>query len=290
MAIDTTVTQLTAEQVQSVLIQPLMQRSVILSQPGLRVFDTNGSQVRIPKSTGGDAATFVAEAAQIPSKDATFDELVLLPSTMKSVKTLTVFSNELARQSIVSLDAAIRDAMVAQVAKTLDTAFIGGSAANTPQGILLDANATVANAATGSPVLDDLMDAEAAALGANVNMENLRWLMNPRDWKTLRKLKDLQDRYQLTPDPTSAAGYRLLGYPVVLSNHVPATLGVGNNESIIGLIDFSQIAVARDLAPQVTLLSELYGDFDQQAIRVVARYDIGAMNPEAIVLLQGVTA
>ena len=32
----------------------------------------------------------------------------LLPSTMKTVKTITRFSNELARQSVVALDAALQ--------------------------------------------------------------------------------------------------------------------------------------------------------------------------------------
>ena len=56
------------------------------------------------------------------------------------------------------------------------------------------------------------------------------------------------------------------------------------------LADFSQIAVARDLNPQVTVLSELYADYDKQAIRVVARYDMQPLNPAAVVLVKNVTA
>jgi hypothetical protein len=39
----------------------------------------------------------------------------------------------------------------------------------------------------------------------------------------------------------------------------------------------------------VTLLAERYADFDQLAIRVVARYDIAPLLPQAIVKLTGVT-
>jgi HK97 family phage major capsid protein len=56
------------------------------------------------------------------------------------------------------------------------------------------------------------------------------------------------------------------------------------------LADFSQLAVARDLAPSVKLLDQTYADFDQQAIRVVARYDAAPLNPQAVVVLRGVTS
>lgn len=56
------------------------------------------------------------------------------------------------------------------------------------------------------------------------------------------------------------------------------------------LADFNQIAVARNLNPQVTVLSELVTDYDKQAMRVVARYDMQPLNPAAVVLLKNVIA
>lgn len=55
------------------------------------------------------------------------------------------------------------------------------------------------------------------------------------------------------------------------------------------LVDFSQIAVARDLAPSVRILVETFGAYDQQAIRVVARYDAAPLNAQAVVVLSGIT-
>lgn len=46
-----TAPELTTEQVQRILIQPLQDTSVILSA-GCRIFDTNGSPVRVPKLVG----------------------------------------------------------------------------------------------------------------------------------------------------------------------------------------------------------------------------------------------
>jgi HK97 family phage major capsid protein len=70
---------------------------------------------------------------------------------------------------------------------------------------------------------------------------------------------------------------------------MPANLNSGTQSTIMSA-DFSQIAVARDLNPQVAVLSELYADYDKQANRVVARYDMQPLNPAAVVLLKNVTA
>src|SRR4051812_2991840 len=98
----TTAAELTAEQVQKILVQPLEQASVFLAA-GPRIFDTNGSPVRIPKMGGPITADWIGENELITEKDVGFDEVTLLPSTMKSVKVITRFSNELARQSVIAL-------------------------------------------------------------------------------------------------------------------------------------------------------------------------------------------
>ena len=75
---------------------------------------------------------------------------------------------------------------------------------------------------------------------------------------------------------------------MVISARVPNTTGTPVTGRA-ALVDFSQIAVARDLAPSVKILTERFADFDQQAIRVVARYDAAPLNPKAIVALTGIT-
>lgn len=278
---------LTREQVQSILVQPLQTASAFLSIPGLRIYDTDGSPVRLPKLTGSDAATFVAEGAEIPLKDVTFSEVTLLPSTMKGAKVISQFSNELARSAVISLDVAIRDRMVTQVAAAIDTAMFSGTAVNEPQGLLTVGTANVAGTAVGSPTVDDLYVAVAAALEADVQEANLRWIINPRDMVTLHKQKaSTGGQYLLQPDPSQPGRSTLLGYPVTVTKRVPIVGG----ESKIVLFDPTQVAVARDLNPQVTLLSERYADYDMQAVRVVARYDMALLNPASVVTLTGVTA
>ena len=294
MATDTTTApELTREQVQAMLVQPLEQASVFLAS-GPRIFDTDGNPVRIPKLTGMDEPSWHGENEQIDEVDPDFDELTLLPSSMASIKSLTRFSNEIARQSVVSLDAALRDRMVRDVAAKLDTAFIAGDGAQTATGKdtpvgLLNYPDTQEITGVGTPSIDDLHDAEGLALAANVDPSRLRWFITSRDFVNLRKLKDNNDRYLIQPDPTEAGAYRLLGHGVTVTNRIPQDGGTGEDESSIVLADFGHIAVARDLSPSVKILDQTFGDYDQQAIRVVARYDAAPMNPDGVIVLRGVT-
>lgn len=280
--------QLTAEQVQRILIQPLESQSVFLAA-GPRVFDTNGSQIRIPKLGGPTVAPWVGENEQIPTTDVSFDEIVLLPSTMKSVKTLTRFSNELARQSVVNLTTALQARLVKDVADAIDVQLLAGNGdgVSMPKGLINYAGTQIINVG-GTLSLDHLLDAWGAALSANVAMSNLKWFLRPETFTALRKLKTTTGEYLLQADPTADGIFRLWGAPVTVTPRIPTDTKTSTTQAV--LVDMSQIAVARDMAPSVTVLTETFADYDQLALRVIARYDAAPMNPAAVVLLKGIAA
>ncbi len=278
--------ELTREQVVAMLVQPLMAASVFLAS-GVRVFDTDGSPVRIPKLVSMTSPSWHGENEQIDEVEADFGEVTLLPSSVKSVKSLTRFSNELARQSVVALDAALRDRMVNDVAAKLDEAFIAGDgdpdvggARTTPIGIV-NQPGTLAMPGIGVLTLDDLHDAIGTALGANVDPSRLRWMIRPEQFIALRKVKSTDGKYILQPDATAENTYRLLGHAVTVTKRLPTTSAV--------LWDPSTYAVARDTAPSVKVLDQTFGDFDQQALRVTARYDAAPLQPDAVIVLSGIT-
>jgi HK97 family phage major capsid protein len=197
-----TAPELTREQVQAILVRPLEDKSIFLAS-GPRIFDTDGSPVRVPKMGAATSPDWIGENEQITEKDVDFDEITLLPSTMKSVKVITTYSNELARQSVIALDAALRDRLVTDVANKIDTQLLsaGGDGVVTPKGLFADSG--VQNVAVGGTLtLDKLLDAWGKALSGNVEMSRLRWIMTPREFTALRKIKDGSQRYQLQPDPT----------------------------------------------------------------------------------------
>ncbi|MGA4670440.1 phage major capsid protein [Propionibacteriaceae bacterium Y1923] len=291
MAVSTSnASELTAEQVQKVLVKPLEAASTFLAT-GVRIVDTAGP-LRLPKLGTATSPGWFAENAQItPEIDPDFDEIELLPSTIKSVKTLTRFSNELARQSVIALDAALKERLVKDVADTIDKQFwsaSNGATKTLPEGILNYAGQSVTS--VGTLTLDHLLDAEDKALSANVNPSNLKWAMTSRELTKLRKIKEATGsaKYVLQPDATRAGGYSIFGHPVVVTNRIPDTTGTPDTGNII-LADFSQVVVARDMAPSVKLLDQTFGDYDQQALRVVARYDVAPLNANAIVKLTGIT-
>lgn len=278
----TTAAALTAEQVSTILTKPLEQRSVFMAA-GPTIFDTNGSPVRIPAMPASeqDELQWVGENELIPEVDPEFGETELLPSTMKSVKTITRYSNELARQSIVSLDKVLQDRLVADVAGKLDAQFLSaeGDGITTPRGLFAYEGVEDV-AVSGEFNVDTLLAAQGVALESNVDLSRLALFVRPGDLMALRGLKDNDGRYLLQWDATEAGGYRILGMNALVSAHVP--------EGRAAIADMSQIAVARDLAPTVKILTERYADYDQQAIRVVARYDAGPLNPAGIVTMSGI--
>ena len=281
-------TELTAEQVEKILVQPLEAASVFLAA-GPRIFDTAGP-LRIPKAPAlNNSVSFVGENEVIPEANPDFDEVRLMPSTMKSLKTLTRYSNELARQSVVSLDQALKDRLVADVAAKIDAQFLSasGDGITTPRGLFAYSGVQTL-AVGGALTLDHMLTAWGLALGENVNMAGLKWFLTPGDFVALRKVKDTAGKYILQADPTADGVFRIWGAPVVISARVPNTTA----PTVTGraaLVDMSQIAVARDAAPSVKILDQTFGDFDQQAIRVTARYDAAPLNPKAIVTLTGIT-
>lgn len=276
------VPELTQEQVSTILTQPLEAASAFLAS-GVRIFDTSGP-LRVPASPTFDleAIGWTGESEQIPEEDFDTSEVSLLPSTMKSVKVITRYSNELARQSVVALDRVLQNRLVTDVAAKLDAQFFSasGDGVTIPQGMFAWEGVQEVPALSGPLTLDDILTAQGLALGANVSGP-VRLFLRPEDYMSLRAVKDGDARYMLEPDATAAAGLQVLGVPVTVSPRIPAGRAA--------LADMSQVAVARDLAPSVKVLTERYADYDEQAIRVVARYDVKPLNPTAVVTFSGIT-
>lgn len=278
-----TLGELTTEQVSTILTQPLEQRAVFLSA-GPTIFDTDGSPVIVPTAPTFDTEpAWHGENEKITETEADTGEIQLLPSTMESLKIITRYSNELARQSVVNLDAALQSRLVADVAAKMDAQFLSaeGDGVTQPQGMF--AWPDVQTFSVGGPLtLDAILDAQTLALTANVDPARMALFLSPGDYMGVRAVKDADGRYLVVPDAQQGGTVvPLLGAKVYVSSRVPA--------GSAALVDMSQVAVARDLAPSVKVLTERYADYDQQAIRVVARYDAKPLNPEAVVTMTGIT-
>lgn len=264
--------ELLQEQVSSLLIEPLESESVVLAA-GPRIFDT-ASPLRIPKLVGSGEANWTGEGELITEHDVDFDEVRLMPSDRKSVKTLIRFSNELLRQSVIGLDQVLKTRLVADVARKIDDAFLTGDGADgSVTGIVNQTGVQTGVLDATEP--DSLLDALALASAAEVQPN--RWILSGTDFYAIRKIKDNSGNYILESDITSGTTHRLFGVPVTVTNKLPAGTAI--------LANMAEVAVARDTNPTVKLLDQRYAEYDEQAIRVTARYDLGLLRPEGVIVL-----
>ncbi|WP_255789330.1 phage major capsid protein [Mycobacteroides abscessus] len=268
-------------QVSSLLVQPLEQASTFLAA-GPVILDSS-SPVRVPRIVNGVTAGFVAEGAQITDGDVAFDEVTLLPSTMKGLKVLVKLSNELIRTSVVGLEAVLRTRLVTDVANALDAAlWDGAGTSNTIKGIFRQTGIATGVLNLSDP--DSLIDGLATAQGNKVSPTH--WVMTSSSWATLRKNKIAATgtkQYLFDPNGGIAGGteLRLFGLPVIVTDNIPAV----STKNRVGLVDFSKVVVARDVDAEVKILDQTWGDYDSIGIRVVSRWDTALLQAKAVTLL-----
>lgn len=267
-----TASSLIQAQVSSILVEPLQAASVVLSS-GAKVIDSS-TPVRIPTIDSVFNPAWVGENEKIPEDATRFGELELMPTNRKSIKLITRVSNELIRMAQRGVSELLQTKLVEDVKVKLDTALLTGDGADNSVTGLVNSDRTTAG--TWSPKdPDTILDALAAMAAAEVTPDRL--FMAGSDFYAIRKLKDADGRALLQPDLTADAVYRLHGIPVTVTNKLEAGKAI--------LARMQDVVVVRDIDPQITVLTERYAEYDQTAIRVKTRYDLGILRPESVRVL-----
>ena len=179
---------------------------------------------------------------------------------------------------VARLDAVLKTRLVKDVSDKLDNALLtGGGASDSITGLIEQDGVQTDTRDPADP--DSLLDAIGLAVAAEV-MPN-RWCVNGADFTALRKVKEASGsaKYVLESDLTRDATYRLFGIPVTVTNKL--------DEGTAVLADMSNVAIARDLAPSVTVLNERYAEYDLVGLRIATRYDLGLLHPEAVIVHTG---
>ena len=262
-------------QVANLLVQPLEQASTFLAA-GPVILDSS-SPVRVPRIVNGLTAGFIGEGGQITDGDVAFDEVTLLPSTMKGLKVLVRLSNELIRTSVVGLESVLRTRLVTDVANALDAALWDGTGADDTITGILQAD-DIATGDLDTTDVDSLIDGLATAQANHVTPTH--WAMPSDVFSAFRKIKvgTTDARYVFDPATVqNGTAFQLLGLPVIITDNVPADSAA--------LVDFSKVVVARDVNAEVKILDQTWGDYDSIGIRVVSRWDTALLQPEAVTLL-----
>ena len=265
------------EQVASMLVEPLEAESVVLSS-GPTIFNSS-EPLRIPRLTSGFTPSIVGENEQIPeTEDAGFDEIKLMPGDRKSIKSIIRISNELIRAAKTGVSTQLQTRLVKDVSNQLDHMLLKGDGTDGgATGFLHQAGTQQDTLDTAKP--DSLLDMLGMAAAKEVKPN--RWFLSGEDYLALSKLKDNNGRY-LMQQSTAIDGAMvrtLFDVPVTVTNKLAKGEGA--------LVDMKEVAVVRDIDPQVTILNERYAEFDQIGIRVVTRYDLGLLHPEGVIVFGG---
>ena len=269
--------QLIEDQVKGILVEPLEAASVVL-QAGPTVFNSS-EPLRIKTLEDGFEPGVVGENELIPDGgEAAFGEITLMPTERKSIKSIIRTSNELIRQSTVGVSQTLQARLVKDVANKLDNELLTGTGANDGITGLLN-QPGLETAPISLTDTDPYLDALAAMAAKEVTPN--RFILNGTDFFELRKIKDADGRYIVNGGPAEGAPYKLFEIPVTITNKLARGKGI--------LANMNDVAVVRDIDPQVTILTERYAEYDQVGIRVTCRYDLGLLRTDSVLLLDAGT-
>ncbi len=238
------------------------------------LFTTDKVKVQFPLWVSDPAVSWLAELEEITPTDGATGEVVVTPSKVGGITTV---SNEATEDTDPAIAEAISNGIANQIATSIDVAFLGdgasgGNAAKVPDGLLsttyqsIDTGATITN-------LDPFIAAifKARAVGANID----RWIMNPTVAETLSKIKK-QTGSNETLLELVADGLQVAGIPVLTDPAVDAaTFAWGIDSTRTKTVLRKGTEVKRFDVPRQ----------DAQDVRGIARVGFAFLHPQANVRL-----
>jgi HK97 family phage major capsid protein len=270
---------LTPEQVEDLLVLPVLAASVALNPLVSTVVRLTGSTYRIPKVTADPSAAWVAEGAEIPTSDLTTNELVVTPS---KVAGLSVITSELAEDSSPEASTEVGAGLARDIARKVDAAFFGGVAANTPSGLasLTVGSGNVQDIAAGTAPTNLDAFAQAQMLAGNVGAELTSFVANPATALILANLKDQtgSGRPLLQADPTKPTRRMIFGVPVLTSPEAPVGTIWGMSAARVTTV------VRRDA--EVKADRSVFFTSDRVAVRATCRIGFGFPHTAALIRIR----
>jgi HK97 family phage major capsid protein len=270
---------LSPEQVEQLLVLPVLAQSVALNPIVSTVVRLTGSTYRIPKVTADPSAAWVAEGAEIPASDLTTNELVIAPS---KVAGLSVITSELAEDSSPEASTQVGAGLARDIARKVDAAFFGGVAANTPSGLasLTVGAGNVQDIAAGTAPTNLDAFAQAQMLAGNVGAELTAFVANPITALVLANLKEAtgSGKPLLEADPTKPTRRMIFGVPVLTSPEAPVGTIWGMSSARVTTV------VRRDA--EVKADRSVFFTSDRVAVRATCRIGFAFPHTAALVRIR----
>jgi len=175
-------------------------------------------------------------------------------------------SNELIADSAISLEALIRSQFGKCAVAYEDWHFLNGSGVGQPQGVIaagatIQPNRQLANQISFTDITNIIHHFQPAANGV--------WVANICTMPQLLRMVDPNGNYMWIPNARDGMPERLMGYPLIFTEKVPA-LGTKGD---IGLYDFSYYLIGDREQPTIDASREERFRYDQTTFRLSARVD-----------------
>jgi HK97 family phage major capsid protein len=244
------------------------------------VLHTDSGQT-LPWPTVDDTSNvgaILAENTQISQQDVTFGT-ANLDAYMYTSK-LVLVSYQLLNDSAVDVDPLLRSLLAERIQRIWNAHFTTGTGSSQPDGIVTNATTgkTGATGQTASVTYNDLIDL-IHSIDPAYRTADCKWMTSDGSLKVVRKLVDGQSRPLWEPSLQAGEADRLLGYPVVINQDMPAMQA---NAKSIGFGNIRQayvIRIVNDIS--VLRLNERYADYLQVGFFAFARADGTLQNANA---------
>jgi HK97 family phage major capsid protein len=257
-------------------------------RPIARVIPMTSKTLDLPNFATEPTSAIVGEEAVIPDA-VPANPMGQVTMTAKKIASLFTLSLEVFDDSIVSLGDLLLLVIAEKIAKIEDAqALEGDGAGQNFTGVLSASGVGTVNVGAALTNLDPFVTALYGTLPYEAQ-PNTTWIMHPKTWAAILKLKDTQNRYQVNPVPLGAPELSLLGKPVRLTDQILTNRGAGNDTHVyVG--DFQRGLIIGDRLLQ-TLQLNPYSKFGTGQIdgRILERVGIVVGIGKAFVKVTNIT-
>ena len=168
------------------------------------------------------------------------------------------------------------------IAKFFEGELIAGTGATGHMtGALVGGTSVTAAAATAISA-DDLINVQMAVAQKYRDNADACWIMTTSTLTAIRKLKDKEDRYLLTPDYAAGFGYTLLGHRVFESDAMDA---IAASKKTVLFGDFKGLGVRITPEVQMQVLNEKFATQHATGIAAWVEADSKVLDAKAIAYL-----
>jgi len=251
----------------------VLRNKMVLNTLGAQFLTGLQGNVAIPRKTAASSAYWVAEnVAPTESTNApAFDQVTMTPKTLGAYVDI---SRRLMLQSSLDIENLVRNDLAASIAVAMDGAAIAGSGSNKPTGVLNTSGIGSVTLGTngGAPTwamvtnLVREVDIDNALNGAAAFLTNGQ--VKAKLSNTSKQTSGVEGNFILGPDVNL-----LYGYPLVVSQQMPANLSKGSGSNLSAMIFgvWSELLIGQWSG--IDLMADPYTGSNAGTVRIVAFHD-----------------